>query len=67
MPEVEMTGMDEQWRGGSTTKSPAHEGKGKKIKKKQKKTKNIYVCTIPLNTEGPSLPREQRETQSMVG
>ena len=43
MPEVEMTGMDEQWRGGSTTKSPAHEGKGKKNQEKTKENKK-HLC-----------------------
>lgn len=45
MPEVEMTGMDEQGRGGSTTKSPAHEGKGEKINKQKKKHLCMYDPT----------------------
>lgn len=48
MPELEVTGMDERWGGGSTTRN----------RPREKKKKEIYACTIPLNTEGPSLSRE---------
>lgn len=42
MPKLEVAGMDEQLRGGSTSNTPHKKNEREKEKKK-------YVCTIPLN------------------